>query len=80
MNMEMDYSNEPKDDIICVDVKSYYASVECVERGLNPITTMLVVISNAENADGLVLAASPASKTNLGISNVSRKYDLPQHK
>ena len=80
MNLQMDYTNESKDDIICVDIKSYYASVECVERGLNPLTTMLVVMSNAENAGGLVLAASPAAKKNLGISNVSRKYDLPKHK
>ncbi len=58
----MDYTNEPRDDILCVDVKSFYSSVECVERGLNPLTTMLVVMSNAENAGGLVLAASPAAK------------------
>lgn len=76
----MDYTNEPRDDILCVDVKSFYSSVECVERGLNPLTTMLVVMSNAENAGGLVLAASPAAKKRLGISNVSRKYDLPDHK
>ncbi len=80
MELEMDYSNEPRDDILCVDVKSFYSSVECVERGLNPLTTMLVVMSNAENAGGLVLAASPAAKKRLGISNVSRKYDLPEHK
>lgn len=79
MEVEMDYSNEPHDDILCVDVKSFYASVECVERKLNPLTTMLVVMSNAENAGGLVLAASPAAKKRLGISNVSRKYDLPDH-
>ncbi len=58
----MDYTNEPRDDILCADVKSFYSSVECVERGLNPLTTMLVVMSNAENAGGLVLAASPAAK------------------
>lgn len=80
MGLEMDYFIEPKDDILCVDVKSFYASVECVERGLNPLKAMLVVMSNAENAGGLVLAASPASKKRLGISNVMRKYDLPEHK
>lgn len=80
MEVEMDYFKEPHDDILCVDVKSFYASVECVERKLNPLTTMLVVMSNAENAGGLVLAASPAAKKRLGISNVSRKYDLPDHK
>lgn len=67
MKHKMDYTNEPHDDILCVDVKSFYASVECVERGLNPLTAMLVVMSNAENARGLVLAASPAAKKRLGL-------------
>lgn len=60
MELELDYTNEPRSDILCIDVKSFYASVECVERNLNPLTTMLVVMSNAENAGGLILASSPA--------------------
>ncbi len=75
-----DYTNEPREDILCIDVKSFYASVECVYRGLDPLKTMLVVMSNADNAGGLTLAASPRAKTVLGISNVSRKYDIPYHK
>lgn len=75
-----DYTNEPREDILCIDVKSFYASVECVSRGLDPLKTMLVVMSNAENAGGLTLAASPRAKAVLGISNVSRKYDIPYHK
>lgn len=80
MELELDYTNEPRSDILCIDVKSFYASVECVERNLNPLTTMLVVMSNAENAGGLILASSPAAKQRLGISNVMRKFDLPTHK
>lgn len=75
----IDYSQEPHDDILCIDVKSFYASVECVERGYNPLTKMLVVMSNAENAGGLILAASPMAKKQLGLSNVMRKFDLPNH-
>lgn len=74
------YDKEPRDDILCVDMKSFYASVECVERGLNPLKTMLVVMSNAENGGGLALATSPMAKKVLGISNVTRKYDMPYHK
>lgn len=75
--MSFDYSLEKSEDILCLDAKSFYASVECVSRNLHPLDTMLVVMSNAENAGGLVLAASPKAKKVLGISNVSRKYDIP---
>lgn len=79
MEMYMDYSREPHLDILCIDVKSFYASVECVARGLNPMQTMLVVMSNAENAGGLTLSASPMAKKVLGISNVSRRFEIPDH-
>lgn len=78
--MKFDYDKEPSRDILCIDCKSFYASVECVERGLHPLKTMLVVMSNADNAGGLVLAASPLAKKTLGISNVTRKKDIPDHK
>lgn len=77
--MKFDYTREKKRAILCIDVKSFYASVECVQRGLDPLETMLVVMSRAENTGGLVLAASPKAKEVLGISNVTRKYDLPNH-
>ncbi len=77
--MEPNYAEEPSRDILCIDVKSFYASVECVELGYHPLKKMLVVMSNAENAGGLVLAASPMAKKILGISNVSRKYEIPDH-
>jgi DNA polymerase V len=78
--IEFDYEKEPSRDILCIDCKSFYASVECVERGLHPLKTMLVVMSGAENAGGLVLAASPLAKKVLGISNVTRSNELPDHK
>ncbi len=74
------YDKEPRDDILCVDMKSFYSSVECVERGLNPLKTMLVVMSNPESGGGIALASSPMAKQVLGISNVTRKYDIPYHK
>lgn len=77
--MKFDYSKEPRRDVLCIDVKSFYASVECVERGLDPLKTMLIVMSGADNAGGLVLAASPLAKKVLRISNVTRKDEVPDH-
>ncbi|WP_368561103.1 Y-family DNA polymerase [Enterococcus faecalis] len=77
--MKFDYSKEARRDVLCIDVKSFYASVECVERGLDPLKTMLIVMSGADNAGGLVLAASPMAKKVLEISNVTRKDEVPDH-
>lgn len=51
--------------------------MECVERGLNPLETHLVVMSNADRAGGLVLAASPKMKKEFGIRTGSRRFELP---
>lgn len=49
-----DYSREPRSDIAFIDMKSFYASVECVERGLHPLKTSLCVMSRADNSAGLI--------------------------
>ena len=72
-----DYSKEPRSDIAFVDMKSFYASVECVDRGLHPLKTSLCVMSRADNSAGLILASSPMFKKIFGKSNVGRSYDLP---
>ena len=72
-----DYSKEPRSDIAFVDMKSFYASVECVECGLHPLKTSLCVMSHADNSSGLILASSPMFKQIFGKSNVSRSNDLP---
>lgn len=64
--MKFDYSKEPRRDVLCIDVKSFYASVECVERGLDSLKTMLIVMSGSDNAGGLVIAASPLAKKSPG--------------
>lgn len=73
----IDYSREPQSDIAFVDMKSFYASVECVDRGLNPLHTSLCVMSRADNAGGLILASYPMFKKVFGKNNVGRAYDLP---
>ena len=62
----IDYAREPHSDIAFIDMKSFYASVECVDRGLNPLTTCLCVMSRADNANGLILASSPIFKKIFG--------------
>ncbi len=73
----IDYSREPRSDIAFFDMKSFYASVECVERGLDPLTTSLCVVSRSDNSKGLILASSPTFKRVYGKKNVGRSYDLP---
>ena len=73
----IDYSKEPISDIAFIDMKSFYASVECVERGLHPLKTSLCVMSRADNSAGLILASSPMFKKVFGKKNVGRAYDLP---
>ena len=75
--MLFDYSREPHSDIAFVDMKSFYASCECVRLGLHPLTTSLCVMSRSDNSAGLILASSPVFKQVFGKKNVSRSYDLP---
>lgn len=70
-NPVFDYHKEPSRDILCIDCKSFYASVECVSLGLDPLTTKLVVMSYPGNSweergSGLILASSPAAKKPTG--------------
>lgn len=71
--------NEPHGVFFFIDNKSFYASCEAVQRGLNPLKTPLVVLSEASNTDdGLVLATSPEAKKLYHLkNNVSRRRDLP---
>ena len=76
--IKMDTSAEPRGIFLVIDNKSFYATVECTMRGLDPLTTPLVVMSDAKNTGGgLVLASSPMAKKLYHISNVNRKHDLP---
>lgn len=59
-----------------VDQKSYFASVECVARGLDPMTTRLVVADPDRSSNTLCLAVTPAMKA-LGVKNRCRIRDIP---
>ena len=62
---------------IACDLKSFYASVECVERGLNPLTTNLVVADAARTEKTICLAVSPSLKA-YGISGRARLFEVVQ--
>ncbi len=75
----LDYSKESVNDYFLIDMKSFYASIECIERNFDPLTTELVVMSRADNTGlGLILASSPEAKKRYDITNVSRPRDLSQ--
>lgn len=75
----MDYSIYPRHDVLCIDIRSFYASVEAIKLGLDPMKALLAVVGDPNRSGSIVLAASPALKEAYGISNVSRFYELPQH-
>ncbi|MDO4182815.1 MAG: DNA repair protein [Coriobacteriia bacterium] len=61
----------------CIDLKTFYASVECAERGLDPFTTNLVVADPERSETTICLAISPAMKA-LGVRNRCRLYEIPE--
>lgn len=61
----------------CIDMKSFYASVECAERGLNPFETNLVVADASRGRGALCLAITPKMKA-LGAKNRCRMYEIPK--
>ncbi|WP_249869980.1 DNA polymerase IV [Oceanobacillus saliphilus] len=73
----MDYSSYPRNDVLCIDMRSFYASVEAVKLGLDPMKTLLAVVGDPNRSGSIVLAASPELKRKHGISNVSRFFELP---
>ena len=62
---------------IAIDLKSFYASVECVERGLDPLTTNLVVADESRTTKTICLAATPAIKS-YGIPGRARLFEVVQ--
>ncbi len=62
---------------ICIDLKSYYASVECVARGYDPLRARLLVADNSRTDKTIVLAVSPALKA-LGVPGRPRLFEAKQ--
>ena len=62
---------------ICIDLKSYYASVECAARGLDPLTAKLLVADESRSDQTICLAVSPALKA-IGVPSRPRLFEAKQ--
>lgn len=71
------YEQLPHQKILCVDMKSFFASTEAAARGLDPLKTCLAVVGDKEREGSVILAASPALKEKYGIKTGSRLYEVP---
>ena len=67
----------PEKTYIAIDLKSFFASVECVERGLDPLTTNLVVADASRTEKTICLAVTPALKS-YGIPGRPRLFEVVQ--
>ncbi|MBQ7641531.1 MAG: hypothetical protein IJS83_03600 [Acholeplasmatales bacterium] len=63
---------------LCIDLKSFYASCECADRGLDSLKTRLVVADPSRGRGALCLAVSPALKE-LGVKNRCRLFEIPEN-
>ncbi|MDU3191250.1 DNA repair protein [Veillonella parvula] len=63
---------------MCIDLKCFYASVECADLGLDPFMTPLVVADGSRGKGAITLAISPALKK-LGVKNRSRLFQIPPY-
>ncbi|MBP3853673.1 MAG: DNA repair protein, partial [Erysipelotrichaceae bacterium] len=61
---------------LCIDLKSFFASVECVERGLDPFQVNLVVADPSRGQGAICLAVSPHMKE-AGVKNRCRIFEIP---
>src|SRR5574344_1024993 len=65
-------------NIICIDLKSFFASCECINMGLDPFTTPLVVADISRGNGAMTLAATPYLRS-LGVESRSRVFTLPKN-
>ena len=68
---------DQKRQYICIDLKSFYASAECVDRGLDPLTTNLVVADESRTDKTICLAVSPSLKA-YGVPGRGRLFEVKQ--
>lgn len=76
--MDIDYPKIPRHNVIFVDMKSFFASIEAVERNLDPLKTLLVVVGDKNQNGSVVLASTSAMKAKFVIKTGSRTYEGPK--
>lgn len=74
----IDYSQMPKQQVLCVDMKSFYASCAAVIEGLDPLESYIAVVGDKDRQGSIVLAASPRMKKEFGIKTGSRMFEIPK--
>src|SRR5690625_2420219 len=79
MNPQIDYSVFPNRHILCIDMKSFYASCAALAEGLNPLTDRLAVVADLNRRGSVVLAATPRLKKEFGIRTGSRLFEIPKN-
>ena len=68
----------PERNIMCIDLKSFFASCECIERGLDPFKVPLVVANPKQGNGAITLAVTPYLKAQ-GVASRTRLYDIPKN-
>lgn len=74
----VDFSCFPRRSILCIDAKSFFASVEAVRRGLDPLEAYFAVVSDVSRAGAIVLASSPRVKSEYHIKTGNRLFEIPK--
>lgn len=65
--------------IICIDIRSFFASCAAADAGLDILSTPIAVIGNLEQKGSIVLAASPMMKKEFGVKTGTRLFEIPDH-
>ena len=73
------YENAPQRSIICIDMRSFYASCIALLENLNVLEVPIAVIANFNQKGSVVLAASPPMKKRFNIKTGSRLFEIPDH-
>ncbi|WKA56429.1 DinB/UmuC family translesion DNA polymerase [Planococcus shixiaomingii] len=71
------YEGLEKRPIICLDMRSFYASCAAIDLGLDPLEACIAVIGNQEQKGSVVLAASPVLKKEFGVRTGTRLFEIP---
>lgn len=71
------YKHLPDRKIVCLDMRSFYASCAAAMEGLDILETPIAIIGNKDRKGGVVLAASPLLKKNFGIQTGNRLFEIP---
>lgn len=73
------YENAPERSIICIDMRSFYASCIASVENLNVMEVPIAIVGNFQQKGSVVLAASPPMKKRFNIRTGSRLYEIPPH-